>query len=231
MAAPTVTSVSPTGGPLAGGTEVTIVGTGFVGVTDVDFGGTAADSFTVDSSTSITAVTPAKTAGAANVVVTNGDGASTETVPFTYAVVPTVVSVSPSNGSTDGGTEVTITGTALTGATAVTFGDVAADSFTVDSATQITAFTGAADAGQAQVVVTTPGGVSTENVLFTFVQASDPTFAASVSNIAYDGTPGQVTGALSTGMGYAPDVNVETALADQRIGGTAFNVEYSEPTQ
>ena len=41
-AAPTVTGLSPTTGPAAGGTLVTITGTGFTGATAVDFGTTAA---------------------------------------------------------------------------------------------------------------------------------------------------------------------------------------------
>ena len=49
--APTVTGLSPTSGPLAGGTPVTITGTGFTGATAVDFGTTAATSYTVVSST------------------------------------------------------------------------------------------------------------------------------------------------------------------------------------
>ena len=51
MAAPTVTGISPTAGPLAGGTSVTITGTGFTGATAVDFGTIAATSFTVNSDT------------------------------------------------------------------------------------------------------------------------------------------------------------------------------------
>ena len=44
---PTVSGMSPTTGPLAGGTLVTITGTGFTGVTAVDFGTTPATSFTI----------------------------------------------------------------------------------------------------------------------------------------------------------------------------------------
>ena len=47
----TVTGVSPTSGPTAGGTTVTITGTGFTGATKVLFGAVAATSFTVVSST------------------------------------------------------------------------------------------------------------------------------------------------------------------------------------
>ena len=58
-AIPTVTGISPTSGPVAGGTTVTITGTGFTGATAVMFGTTGATSYTVVSATSITAVSPA----------------------------------------------------------------------------------------------------------------------------------------------------------------------------
>jgi hypothetical protein len=71
---PTVSSVAPTSGPTAGGTSVTITGTGFnSGVTDVTFGGTAAASVTFVSSTQIDATTPLHVAEVVDVVVTNPD--------------------------------------------------------------------------------------------------------------------------------------------------------------
>lgn len=53
-----VTAVSPAGGMTLGGTTVTISGTGFKKVKSVQFGGYSAQSFTVVSSTEITAVSP-----------------------------------------------------------------------------------------------------------------------------------------------------------------------------
>jgi hypothetical protein len=94
--APTVTGLSPTTGAPAGGTSVTITGTGFTGATAVDFGTTAATAFTVVSDTDITATSPAGT-GAVNVTVTTPSGTSATTTAdqFTYATVaaPTVVSL------------------------------------------------------------------------------------------------------------------------------------------
>ena len=57
--APTVTGVSPTSGSTAGGTAVTIAGTGFLSGATVSFGGTAATGVNVVSGSSITATTPA----------------------------------------------------------------------------------------------------------------------------------------------------------------------------
>ncbi len=83
--APTVTSITPNTGSSAGGTSVTIAGTGFVAGATVSLGGTAATAVNVGSSTSITATTPAHAAGAVNVVVTNPDTQSgTLTNGYTY---------------------------------------------------------------------------------------------------------------------------------------------------
>jgi hypothetical protein len=85
-AAPAVLTVSPSSGPAAGGTSVTITGTGFTGATAVDFGTTPASSFTVNSAgTQITALDPAGS-GTVDVTVTGPYGTSptTATDKFTY---------------------------------------------------------------------------------------------------------------------------------------------------
>jgi FKBP-type peptidyl-prolyl cis-trans isomerase FkpA len=72
--APTVSAVNPASGTTAGGTSVSITGTGFASGLTVTFGGTSATNITVVSSTSLTATTPANAAGAVAVTVTNPDG-------------------------------------------------------------------------------------------------------------------------------------------------------------
>ncbi len=74
--------------------------------------------------------------------------------------LPTISSIAPVNGPTAGGTVVTVTGTNLQNASAVTFGGTAA-AYTVVNATTITATTPAHAAGAVNVAVTTPGGVAT----------------------------------------------------------------------
>ena len=89
---PTVSSVSPNNGPMAGGTAVTITGTNFAAGATVTFGGTAATNVVVVSSTTITATTPAGTAGAVTVTVTvNGQSGSLAN-GFTYNAPVTIVS-------------------------------------------------------------------------------------------------------------------------------------------
>jgi hypothetical protein len=69
----TVTSVSPNFGTVTGGTIVTVNGTGFAAGATLTFGGTPATNVVVVSAIKITAKTPAHTAGAVNVIVTNTD--------------------------------------------------------------------------------------------------------------------------------------------------------------
>ena len=59
--APTITSLSPSSGPTGGSTSVVITGTAFASVTAVKFGATNATSYTVNSTTQITATAPAGT--------------------------------------------------------------------------------------------------------------------------------------------------------------------------
>ena len=82
---PTVSSVSPNSGSTAGGTAVTITGANFVAGAVVKFGGTAATNVAVVNSTTITATTPAGSAGAVTVSVTNSGGQSGSLAnAFTY---------------------------------------------------------------------------------------------------------------------------------------------------
>lgn len=73
-AIPVLTSLDVSSGPAAGGTTVTLTGTGFTGATGVSFSSIPAASFTVNSDTSITAVTPAAVAGTGLPVIVTGPG-------------------------------------------------------------------------------------------------------------------------------------------------------------
>ena len=154
-ATPSVTGVSPSTGPAAGGDSVTISGSGFTGATAVNFGSAAA-SFTVLSDTQITATAPPGS-GAVDITVTTPGGTSATGTSDVYKYFPSVTVVSPSAGPTTGGTTVTITGTGFTGATAVNFGSAAA-SFSVVSDTQITTTAPASAPGVVDVTVTGPAG-------------------------------------------------------------------------
>lgn len=160
-AAPAVASVTPESGPAGGGTNVTITGTNFAGGAGVTFGATAATNVVVVDATTITADTPAHTAGSVDVVVTNPDGQSGALAGgFTYVAAPTVTDVAPASGTTAGGTAVTIAGAAFQPGAAVWFGGAPATDVTVDGSSTITAVTPPNSAGTVDVVVTNPDGQS-----------------------------------------------------------------------
>jgi hypothetical protein len=112
------------------------------------------------------------------VVVTNSDGQSgTLTNGFTYNTpppvpAPTVSSVSPNSGSTQGGTNVTIAGTGFLAGAVVQFDGVNATNVTVVSSTSITATTPPHAVGAVNVVVTNTDGQSgTLTNGFTYAQS------------------------------------------------------------
>ena len=156
--APTVSSISPTSGSGSGGTAVTITGTGFLSGATVSLGGTAATGVNVTSSTSITATTAAHSAGSVNVVVTNSDNQTgTLNNGYSYGApnpAPTVTSISPTTGTTAGGTAITITGTGFLAGATVKLGGTSASGVNVVSGTSITATAPAHSAGSVSVVVT-----------------------------------------------------------------------------
>jgi len=176
QADPTITRISPSTGASAGGTKVTVTGH-FLNGGSITFGGVAGNDTTVNTSgTSLVTYTPAGTAGTTvDVDLTTPGGSADAGDAFTYQG-PTITRLSASSGPGNGGTRVTITGTFLQGATAVTFGGTAAASYTVSSAgTSITAYTPAEQAdGPVDVTVTTPGGGSaTDAGSFTFLAPTE----------------------------------------------------------
>jgi hypothetical protein len=230
----TVSSVSPSNGPPAGGTAVTITGTDFASGATVTFGGVAATSVVVVSTTEITATTPAGSAGAVTVTVTSGGQGGNLTNGFTYVVPPTVSGVSPGSGSTLGGTAVTITGTNFAAGATVTFGagrqggdgNAAATNVVVVSATQITCTTPAGNAGAVNVAVTVNGETGTLTNGFTYVTV--PTVSSvSPSN----GPPAGGTAVTITGTNFATGATVTfgTAAATNVVVVSATSITATTP--
>jgi fibronectin type 3 domain-containing protein len=105
-------------------------------------------------------------------------GAATSNSP------PTVTGLSPSSGGLGGGTSVAISGSNFTGATGVSFGGVAATSFTVNSDTQITAVApAAAAAGSVDVTVTNANGTSVTSTADEFSYVSPPTISGQPASL------------------------------------------------
>jgi hypothetical protein len=124
--APTLTSVSPANGSVKGGTAVTLVGSRFAAGAKVRFGGVVASAVTVLDATTITAVTPAHTAGSVDVVVeVAGVTPAGLTRGFSY-LKKTAKGAQPASARESGGTTVTISGEGFEPDAVVTFDGVAA---------------------------------------------------------------------------------------------------------
>jgi IPT/TIG domain len=161
---PTVTGVAPDSGTPAGGTSVVISGEDLGDASAVNFG-TIPGTITADSSSSVTATSPAGTGtGTVDVTVTTPDGtsATSSSDHFTYVLTtppPSLSGVSPNEGPTAGGTDVTVSGDNLGSASAVNFGPGNPGTITADSATSVTA-TSPPGTGTVDVTVTTPSGTT-----------------------------------------------------------------------
>ena len=205
---PTVTAVSPEGGSSGGNTAVTITGTHLGEAEQVMFGSIPAKSFTIKSATTISAVSPAGS-GTVDVTVATASGSSptgpADRFKYTFTGPPPVVTgVAPSEGTTAGGTTVTISGKELTGASEVHFGASAAASFKVESPTTISAVS-PVGGGTIDVTVGTAGGTSETTAAdhFTYVAPGPVPVVAKVKpnkGPAAGGTTATVTGSNFSGV-------------------------------
>jgi hypothetical protein len=109
---PVIDKVEPRhGGPLSGGTEVTITGTNFMEGVVVTIGENRVYQLTFFSPTELRLETPPGTIGPKPVSVTNPDGQeAVKEDGFTYNPAPTITSISPNAGPLEGGTPITIIG-------------------------------------------------------------------------------------------------------------------------
>ena len=166
--APAVKSVTPAAGPSAGGTAVTIEGSGFLPDAKVTIGGEAS-AVEFISESKLTARTGAHPAGKLEVVVSDKYGASTEGPSFTYEPPPppVVTSISPPSGPSEGGTLVTIEGSGFTPDVKVTIGGQAT-SVEFISETKLIVRTPPTASGSYEVLVSNEGGSSKGGPHFTY---------------------------------------------------------------
>src|SRR5207245_2083916 len=137
------------------------------GASSVTFNSVAATTYTVSSPTVIQATVPSG-AGTGSIGVTTAGGTAASASSFTVTspppAPPTISNFAPTSGPV--GTNVQINGTNFTGASAVTFGSVAATTYTVSSPTVIQA-TVPSGAATGPIGVTTDGGTATSASNFT----------------------------------------------------------------
>ena len=166
-----INSISPEFGPIAGGTEVTIIGANLDLATGIKVGSNtvASTSFSDQTNTTIKFDIPqTATAGEVDVLVTSSNRDS-NIVKFTYYDKPIITDISPNYGLTRGNDTVTLTGIGLDSVTKVTIGDNDVTSFTSQTGTEITFNTPAHDWGKVDVAVTNSAGTTTQTGAFTYV--------------------------------------------------------------
>lgn len=190
VAAPTLTGMSPAAGSTAGGVRVTIRGSGLAATSQVTFGG-APGTALATAADSVAVTTPAHDPGPVTVQVVTPYGIASG--QYTYVAPglprPTVSAVSPTSGSSAGGTLVTVTGTGFADGTTVSFGGTPGTSVNVESSTRLTVVAPTHPAGRADVTVTSTGGTSS-TVPFSY---ADPACEPAVRHVS-----GPVSGAWST---------------------------------
>ncbi|MCU0426926.1 MAG: IPT/TIG domain-containing protein [Candidatus Kapabacteria bacterium] len=210
VAQPSVLFASPlTGGA---GTAVTIIGTNLASVTGVSFGGIPA-SFTINNASQITAFLGNGASGV--ITLFTPVGSTTSTQRFTFIPPPSVLFITPQSGAA--GTAVTIIGNNLDSTRAVAFGGVPAQSFIQVSPTQVNAVIGTGGA-TGNVSITTAGGTSASQQVFTFVAPPNITFVS--PNV---GSVGTIVNIIGTNF---------TNVTGVSFGGIpAQNFVVSSPTQ
>ncbi|MFI5709789.1 IPT/TIG domain-containing protein [Kribbella sp. NPDC051620] len=162
VATPVVRLVSPTSGKTAGGTRVTVTGTGFTRVRSVKFGVASGTSISVLSSTKLAVTAPAHSAGRVDIRVITAYGTSAIVAAdrYTYVAPPAVSAISPTSGKTAAGTRVTITGARFLHVTSVKFGVASGTSISVLSSTKLAVTAPAHSAGRVDIRVITAYGTS-----------------------------------------------------------------------
>lgn len=156
--APALTSLDPVRGTRA---PVTLTGTDLDGATAVRFGDAAADQFTVDSPTRITATPPPGVNGTDAQVTVVGPGGTSNALTYQYRAAPAANAIDPDHGPAAGGNQVVITGFALDRTTGVTFGGQPSTLFNAETPERLRVAVPPGTPGTiVQVVVTTETGSS-----------------------------------------------------------------------
>ena len=257
--APTLTTNVAASGSSLGGNTVTLTGTNLNSASAVTLGTSLTDatenrmsatSFVVTGSTSIAVVVPPRPCGQNatdwffRVTTPGGTTAGSSNFKHTYTSpsTPSISSLSTTSGDVTGGQTVVINGTDFVCVNSVMFGIQAARSFTVDSATQVTAVTPSASSGSVAVTLTTSSGTATSSSNFTFTtptvatttvapapaatvapttsgttNTSAPTLVTSANQAALTATPGKAS-VLVNGVAVTPQIvtasNSAAAQAD-----------------
>jgi MBG domain (YGX type)/Bacterial Ig domain len=235
---PTLTSISPNSGVRGTTVSVTFTGTNLgtaTGLNGLPTGVTIGNGSFTASSTTVTAslnISTTATVGTANISVVTSIG-NTGTQPFTVQG-PTLTSISPNSGVRGTTVPATLTGTNLTGASAVTItgGGVSctvtsssADGTTVTANCVITA--GATLSARNVMVITPFGTTPTLNNGFTVANPSTATLSSISPTSGVRGTAVSVT---LTGTNLTNGSSVSVSGGGVGVSGVSVNATYTQLT-
>ncbi len=217
-AIPTITTVTPNYGALAGGTSLTINGTGFsthAGLPLIDIGGSLCQSVVVVNPTTINCTTALGTVGVQTITLTNANSLSGNLASgFTYQGAPTVSALSLDYGASVGGESITLTGTNFSNLGAnptVTINGVNCTSVVFASSTSISCTTGSSISGSYDVIVTNADGQSSvgQTIAYTYQDAPIVSSVSPFSGALAGGGTIVISGSNFSALGGSPTVLVD----------------------
>ena len=236
FAVPTITSVSPATGPLAGGNAVVVTGTGLT-YANIYFNGVEAGGGPggLLSDTAEYVAAPAGSQyGTVDVTAASPGGTSTITPADEYSYVPPpmVSGISPTSGALEGGTTVTITGTNFNGTSYVMVGNAYATILS-QSANLIQIVTPASADGQAEtddIVERPPAARRRPRSAEQFAYTHSPYISGVTGPITYNGSSayGLTTGGDTVTIN-GDDLENASAVSFGGTPATSFTADPSGP--
>ena len=206
-----IKSVLPGRGPLAGGTLVSLEGSGFYmgfatgasaakSLTHIHFGANEAVDFDIIDDSSMEVVAPPNPAGTADVVVATPNGRATCAGCFGYFLELSLESVAPDHGPVEGGTEIELVGEAFAPSLTVLVGGRACTKVTVLDDRTARALVPPGDGGPADVRAFNKNGIGEIRRGFTYLAPPtldrvDPPYGPLLG-----GNQVQLSGALLSGV-------------------------------
>jgi hypothetical protein len=203
-----VDRVEPGAGPTAGGTPITVRGRGFNPDTVLVVGGRLALLAHVIDPSTIIAVTPPGSEGPRDVLVLNAMGSAQLKKGFRYAARPAPVACSPGLVPASGGTAVTVTGSGLTDAVAVTAAPGHATIAGPATGSSLPIRVEPSGPGPVAVTVATPGGEAT------------------VSPCVYAGSPDDLAATSTRVLAVVPGFGTDAGGYEARVVVAGLGATY-----
>ena len=210
-----ISYVTPSFGPIEGGSTLTIVGSGFVENSKVSISGVASPTVSFVSASQLTAITPPGTFGLKNLIVsTPSEQTAVGAFSYSYGFAPEIVSVSPASGALAGGTLITIQGAGFL-KPMVQVGGVDCKNLQLLSETSLSCVTPSNSSGAKALLVTNGDGqIGTLTAAYTYYNGLSPVIT-SITPVAGVYTGGTIV--TITGTNFLPGATVT-------IGGTVCDI-------